>query len=231
MHIRCYNLGTEWISFCPGTCRLSCIDCIPGKVHCMAAHISYLPASEIMVHIPQQTAGAWSCAEISRITGMHLNRTNPLFPVNFLRCWSCFRKITCFIMSTVAPCYCLLQFANSPTADQFRDAVKIFIGMSLSSMLGGQLVLVCEIHLPNLTCFCNTFTNRFFAIDMLSAVHSPDTYKCMVMIRRTNQDSIDILLIQALAPVCVLFGIWILLCGQCHVASMYITYGHHIFAL
>src|SRR5512143_1124573 len=97
-----------WVSFCHSTCWLPGIYCIPGKIHRMTAHISDLPASEIMVHVPQQAAGSWSCSEISRIKGMHLNRTDPLFPVDCFWCGTCIRKITGSFMGAVTPCNNLL---------------------------------------------------------------------------------------------------------------------------
>ena len=96
-------------------------------------------------------------------------------------------------------------------------------------MLDCQLVFVLEISRTNHPRFFNSYSQRFFTIDMQSPVHRPIGNKRMSKIRCAANHSIQIFLFQTLTPINVMFCFGKFFSSITQMFFINITKGNNIF--
>ena len=129
----------------------------------------------------------------------------------------------------VAPGAYLLQLADGPVADQLAHAVEVGELMALRAHLGGKLVFVLEPGRANDPGFLHTVDQGFFTIDVFAAVHRPVGDKGVRVIQRAADNGVNILLLQAFAPVRVTPGLGEFLGDGCESLLVDITEGDNVF--
>ena len=96
-------------------------------------------------------------------------------------------------------------------------------------MLDCQLVFVLEISRPNQPRFFHGYAQRFFTIDVQSPVHGPVSNERMGKVGCAANHSIQIFLIQTLAPINVMFCFGKFFSSITQMFFINITKGNNIF--
>ncbi len=97
--------------------------------------------------------------------------------------------------------------ADRAAADQLDHAPVVVAGVNLRAHLRGELALVLEVRLADDAGLVHGVGQRLLAIDVLAAVHRPDVDEGVGVVGRRADNGVDVLLVEALAPVGVGLGL------------------------
>ena len=135
------------------------------------------------------------------VVGMPGAGAKPTIPVNSLR--HGFRRELFVRTGTTDADVDLLDVANVAVAYQFAGETEIPGRALLTAGLKDPAVSPSGVD--HLTAFANGQAERFFAIDVFAGPHGQDGHGRVPMIRRRDQDSVDIITSQQVAEVVVQF--------------------------
>ncbi|MCX6606873.1 MAG: hypothetical protein NTV52_25275 [Acidobacteria bacterium] len=98
------------------------------------------------------------------------------------------------------------EVADGAVEDEFAEAFEVGVGVALGAVLGGDLRFVFEVVGADGADLFDGDAEGFFAEDVFAAVDGPVGDEGVVVVGGADYDGVNVLLIEALAPVVVGFG-------------------------
>ena len=116
----------------------------------------------------------------------------------------------------------------APSRTSSRTRLKFSILVALGADLGGELVLVLEIVGADDAGLLDAVGQRLLAVDVLAAVHGPIGDEGVRVVGGAADHGVDVLLVEALAPIHVLLGPGKLRRGEGQVLLVHVAEGDDV---
>ena len=202
------HIRVEGVTFGLGGGREFGIHGIPEQIHRVAAHIADLSGAEVPEHVPGEAVRTGSTREVGRIVGMEGRRAEPEVIMEAFRRCAFFREVAGLRNLAITPRVGGFQLADGPIADEFLHAVEIRLLMALHADLRGEFALFRLPRRTDSARLVHRDGQRLLAVAMQVTFQRPIGDESMRVVRRADDDGVEVFVIKAFAPVDVSRGTW-----------------------
>ena len=172
----------------------------------MAAHVADLACAKIPEHVPLEAVGTGATGEVGGAIRMVGRGAEPEVVVKAAGRCAVADGIAVSADLAVAPGVGGFEFADGTVANEFFDAVEVWLSVALHAHLGGEFVFFLEPVGADGAGLVHGDGEGFFAVNVEVAVDGPVGDEGVGMVCGADDHGVEVFLLEHEAPIDVGFG-------------------------